>query len=187
VKFRPGGFASFVDRPLIQFADRRVRATELLGRRARGVAARLHELDDEDALPVFADVLRSFEPQVDPAGQRAGEIVAGIAADRDIISVAEVCTRWQIAPLALQRLFRNKIGIGPKWVIQRYRLHEVIERIHARADAGATAPPWAAWAAELGFTDQAHFARSFRAFIGASPGQYVRRLRQSGAQAARAS
>jgi AraC-like DNA-binding protein len=187
VKFRPGGFAPFADRPLHQFADRRVRATDVLGPRVRGIGMRLRDRSDADALSELGEILRAFDPQPDPAAQRAAEIVAGIAADREMISVARVCAHWQLSPLSLQRLFRSKIGIGPKWVIQRYRLHEVIERIHASADAGVLSPPWAAWAVELGFTDQAHFARTFRAFVGVSPSRYVRSMRQPGPAAARAS
>ena len=184
---KKNAFASFTERPLHQLLDRRVRATDVLGPRVRGVAARLRDLSDADALRELGEVLRSFEPELDPAAQRAAEIVEAIAKDRELISVAQVCARWDLNPLSLQRLFRSKIGVGPKWVIQRYRLHEVIERIHAQADVGVLTPPWAAWAAELGFTDQAHFARTFRAFVGASPSQYVRRLRQGSSLGARAS
>ncbi|HKU42248.1 MAG TPA: helix-turn-helix domain-containing protein [Polyangiales bacterium] len=177
VKFRPGAFACFVSQPLCDFADRRVRALDVLGPSIRGLPRRLRDLPADDAFRELANALRELSPRPDAGARRAAEIVAGIAADREIVSVAQVCARWQLSPLGLQRLFRTKIGATPKWVIQRYRLHEIIERIHAEADAGGDSPPWAAWAAELGFTDQAHFARTFRAFVGTSPSQYVRRLR----------
>jgi hypothetical protein len=35
---------------------------------------------------------------------------------------------------------------------------------------------WAALATDLGFTDQAHFVRTFKAFVGIPPAEYARRL-----------
>jgi AraC-like DNA-binding protein len=185
VKFRPGRFTAFADVSLHAVTGKRVPAVRLLGTRVRKVAAMLRDVSDAEAIEVLADVLRSLEPVRDAQGELAGEIVEDIARDREIISVAQVCDRWRLPVLRLQRLFRRKIGVSPKWVIQRYRLHEVIERIHSQpADS---MPPWATLAAELGFTDQAHFARTFRQFIGVTPGHYVRRMREPAADAARAS
>jgi len=187
VKFRPGAFSAFADVSLHAYVNKRVPAVKLLGPRVRGLAAKLRDKPDAEAIELLTETLRSFEPRLDPQAALAGKIVEGIARDREIISVAQVCDRWEIAPLRLQRLFRRKIGIAPKWVIQRYRLHEVIERVHAEPPEAM--PPWAAMAAELGFTDQAHFARTFREFVGVTPGQYVRRMRapRSSGLAARAS
>jgi AraC-like DNA-binding protein len=175
VKFRPGAFGAFADVSLHPFVSQRVPAVQLLGPRVRSVPRQLRDATDAQAIEILCEVLRSFEPKLDAPAELAGKIVEDIARDREIISVAQVCERWDIAPLRLQRLFRRKIGIAPKWVVQRYRLHEVIERVHAEP-LGRT-PPWAALAAELGFTDQAHFARTFRQFVGVTPSQYVQRMR----------
>jgi AraC-like DNA-binding protein len=185
VKFRPGAFGAFADVPLHPFVGKRVPAVKLLGARVRKVPALLRDATDARAIEILVDVLRSFEPKLDAQAELAGQIVQDIERDRTTISVAQVCDRWEIAPLRLQRLFRRKLGISPKWVIQRYRLHEVIERVHAEAPDAT--PPWAALAAELGFTDQAHFARTFRQFVGVTPSQYVRRMREPQTSAARAS
>lgn len=70
----------------------------------------------------------------------------------------------------LQRLFAAHVGVGPKWVIRRYRLHEATERM-ARGDAIV----WADLAGELGYADQAHFSRDFAALFGEPPTRYARR------------
>ena len=64
--------------------------------------------------------------------------------------------------------FTGGVGVSPKWVLQRYRLHEAAERIAEGRDGD-----WAATALELGYFDQAHFIRDFKALIGASPAQYA--------------
>lgn len=59
------------------------------------------------------------------------------------------------------------MGVPPKWVILRYRVQEAIERAAPEAD-------WAALAADLGYSDQAHLVRDFTATIGVSPTAYAR-------------
>ncbi len=53
------------------------------------------------------------------------------------------------------------MGVGPKWVILRYRIHEALER----AETDRTTD-WAALAADLGYADQAHLVRDFTATVG---------------------
>ena len=79
------------------------------------------------------------------------------------IRVSDAAREHGLSTRALQRLFSRYIGAGPKWVLQRYRLHEAAERI-AAGDRG----DWAQVAAELGYADQADFIRDFRALVGCS-------------------
>jgi AraC-like DNA-binding protein len=60
------------------------------------------------------------------------------------------------------------VGVGPKWVIQRYRLHEAAEQLKAE-----NPPPLAALAASLDYADQSHFARDFKRVVGQSPGAFA--------------
>jgi AraC-like DNA-binding protein len=69
----------------------------------------------------------------------------------------------------LQRLFSDYVGVGPKWVIRRYRLHEAA----ARAADGAGLD-LVRLAAELGYADQAHLTRDFTAMVGVPPARYAR-------------
>jgi len=68
----------------------------------------------------------------------------------------------------LQRIFREHVGASPKWVIRVRRLQDAAMRIERR-EIGL-----AALAAELGYTDQAHFARDFKAIVGKTPIEFAR-------------
>jgi len=70
---------------------------------------------------------------------------------------------------ALQRLFSDYVGASPKWVINRYRLHEAIARVQAGHPVA-----WAALAQDLGYFDQAHFIADFRRLVGVTPAEYAR-------------
>jgi AraC-like DNA-binding protein len=177
VKFRPAGFCAFHPGSLHLLCDRRWPAARILGRAAGALGAKVRRVEVPAAVEQFARCLRALGPRDDPAAREAGHIAEHIARDRELVSVEAVASRFGRSPLALQRLFRAKVGVSPKWVIQRYRLHEAVERIVTRSAARRpSGPPFAHLAAELGFTDQAHFCRVFKAFLGESPTEYARRL-----------
>ncbi len=70
----------------------------------------------------------------------------------------------------VQRLFAEHVGVGPKWVIRRYRLHEITERLADGVDID-----WAVLAADLGYADQPHLSRDFRKIFGEPPTSYAQR------------
>ena len=90
------------------------------------------------------------------------------------VAPASTATRERhgLSVRALQRLFRGFVGVGPKWVLQRYRLHDAVTAIDT--DPGAMAD-LAGLAASLGWSDQSHFTRDFTAAVGVSPHAYAAR------------
>ena len=97
-------------------------------------------------------------------------VVDHLADDRTITRVDELAQRLETNPRRLQRLFADHVGVGPKWVINRLRVHEAAER------AGRGHPiDWAALAAEFGYSDQSHLVREFTAAVGEPPERYARR------------
>jgi AraC-like DNA-binding protein len=160
VAFRPGCFRPFLAAPVSTITDRVLAATDIFG----------------DDLPVTVDVptierfLLSRLPAPDPKATQAAEIVDAIAARPTVTRVETLADELGLSVRGLQRLFADYVGIGPKWVIRRYRLHEVTERM-----AQGTTIDWATLAADLGYTDQAHFIRDFKNMFGEPPTQYADR------------
>ncbi|MYS05263.1 helix-turn-helix domain-containing protein, partial [Streptomyces sp. SID6041] len=118
--------------------------------------------------------LLAHGPAPDPAADRAMELVDLVREDRGLRKVSQLVAAAGLSARSLQRLFGAHVGVAPKWVILRYRIHEALERAEAAGEAGG--PDWAALAAELGYSDQAHLVRDFTATIGASPTAYARGL-----------
>src|SRR5471032_2768069 len=152
------------------------------GDEARTLVRRIAPDDGADDMAAMCavsdDFLLARLPPPDPDVARANALVAAIAADLGMTSVERLMATAAMDKRAVQRLFQKYVGIGPKWVIKRYRLHEAI----AQMQDGA-AVSWTTLAQELGYYDQAHFGRDFRALVGQSPSEYARTL----ADAARAS
>jgi AraC-like DNA-binding protein len=96
-------------------------------------------------------------------------IVDRIANDRDINRVDELAAQLNLGERALQRLFNEYVGVSPKWVIRRSRLHDAAARLDNAEEVNLTQ-----LAADLGYSDQAHFTRDFKTLVGKSPSDYRR-------------
>lgn len=117
--------------------------------------------------------LRPLLP-VDDEGLLVNAIVAAVEESPELLRVGQVCERFGLTERTLQRLTSRRLGLSPKWLIRRRRLHEAAGRLRlGRADLATVA-------AELGYTDQAHLTRDFRAATGVTPGAFARRWRLSG-------
>jgi AraC-type DNA-binding domain-containing proteins len=172
VKFTPGGFHPFARVPVSRFTDGIVRLADVFGGDGDALDSTvLAEIEDAGRIEAVERFLRGRAPEPDENVQRATEIVYAVAQDRAILNVNEIVRQFGLTKRTLQRLFAKYVGVSPKWVIQRYRLHEAAERIgQAERSAG-----YADLALELGYSDQAHFVRDFKAIVGVTPAVYARR------------
>ncbi|MFD6392176.1 DUF6597 domain-containing transcriptional factor [Nocardia sp. NPDC060259] len=160
VAFRPGMFRPFLDGPVTDLRDRMIDAATVFG--------------PDLPSPVDVESVERFLverlPAPDPQAELATRVVAAIAEDTTVTRVDAIADRFGLSVRGLQRLFADYVGIGPKWVVRRYRLHEITERLAERTEID-----WAATAAELGYADQAHLSRDFRTIFGEPPTRYARR------------
>ena len=49
--------------------------------------------------------------------------------DRSLVAVAEVEERHGVSVRTLQRHFTHYVGVGPKWVLARYRMHDAVAEL----------------------------------------------------------
>ncbi len=104
---------------------------------------------------------------------RLNQLIASVAADAASYSVAAMAEQMNCSPRQLQRDFARFVGIHPKWLIQRFRLHQVLAELqHAKAKL----PDLASLALNAGYYDQAHFNADFIAVTGFTPLAYWRYL-----------
>jgi AraC-like DNA-binding protein len=172
VKFRPGAFYPFVKTPVSRLTDRSLPLTEVFG--TAGVTlehAMRAAADDQAAIGLMEAFLRQRSPERDEQIVLINQIVDRIVAERAITRVDDVVSRFDLNMRTLQRLFSRYVGVSPKWVIKRYRLHEAAERL-----AGGQVADWRELAFALGYADQAHFIKDFRAVVGRPPGEYAKKI-----------
>jgi len=173
VRFTAGGFRPFWQAPISQLTDRVVPAARLFGPRAEKTRQAI--MDDfasggDDGVMIgYAEaLLLSVLPERDPLAEQAAALVARITDDPGLRRVDQLAASSGMTPRTLQRLFADYVGVSPKWVMRRARLHEAAER----ADSGEPVD-WAALASDLGYADQAHLTRDFTVTIGVPPTRYA--------------
>ena len=169
VRFRPGCFRPFWQAPISQFSDRIVPAARLFGPLAEKTRQEIMSArSDADMTAQAESLLYSALPDRDPVAEQAADLVALITSSPSLRRVDELSAAAGLSVRSLQRLFANYVGVSPKWVMRRARLHEAAER----ADSGEVVD-WAALAFDLGYADQAHLTREFTATIGEPPARYA--------------
>ncbi|MEU1177424.1 helix-turn-helix domain-containing protein [Streptomyces sp. NPDC005820] len=170
VKFRPGGFRPYAPGPPVSHWTGRALPAHDVFPSARPDTARaiVTPADDTARVAALDAFLLALDPVPDPRADRAMALVEQARADLTLRRVDDLAHAEGVSVRSLQRLFAGYVGVSPKWAILRYRLHEALERAGTQE-----ALDWAALAADLGYADQAHLARDFKATVGVSPTAYA--------------
>jgi AraC-like DNA-binding protein len=173
VKFRPGGFYPLVRVSVSRFTDTVMSIEDIFGPQGLDLARTVLKSDDDSyCIAAVETFFRTRRPQTDEDVRSVSEIVYAVAREREILKVQDLIDRYEIDQRTLQRLFACYVGVSPKWVIQRYRLHEAAERL-----AGSITISQSELALSLGYSDQAHFVRDFKAIVGVSPAAYAQKAK----------
>lgn len=172
-KFRPGGLTSLTGVPARVLRDTTVPAAEVV---PPSVVASLStlgpEATDEACRAAYDVAWADTAGATDRAYALVLDVVSAMLGDRGLQRVAQVEERCGLSARRLQRLFASYVGVSPKWVLARYRMHDVVDELDSGYDGSL-----ADLAARYGWFDQAHFTREFTRLIGVSPGTYVQDAR----------
>ncbi len=183
VKFKPGAFYPLVNSPMSAITDRVVEIPALFGASGRALeeAVLSHSGDPSGQIEAAQVFLRERMNAEDDNVGVINTIMKRLIADRMICKVDDLSDALNINKRKLQRLFKVYVGVSPKWVIKRYRLHDAVEQL-----AGIEQPDWPQLALSLGYFDQAHFIRDFKAIVGVCPTKYAKKVTKNSDSAATA-
>jgi AraC-like DNA-binding protein len=92
-----------------------------------------------------------------------------ILASRGMVSVARLARLAGWSPRHLQRVFRERVGVGPKMFCRIVRFKDALHALRHRPR-----PDLLQVALEAGYYDQAHFIHDFDRFYGSSPSTVCR-------------
>ncbi len=164
-KFRPGGFSGFLPGPVSDLTGRVLTLPDAFGVAGEQLDAAL--LDASDIASMIAEVTRFLavnRPAPDRQRQLAMDIAEAMRGAAPGTGVSELARDFAVSPRTMQRLFVRHIGTTPKQVLQRFRRQRAVDRL---SEPGAPSLAWIA--AELGYADQSHLTRDFRATLGRGP------------------
>lgn len=175
IRWRTGGFAAVSGHDAIELTDRVVPVSELLGPQVHTEFADV--INRSTPAEQVAACEQLLAPLVRPRQPDAVRVEAWcqlIDTETTLTRVDQLAARTGVSVRSLQRLFTRHLGIGPKWVIRRRRILDVLAHTAADRLAQYGPPEWADLANRLGFSDQAHLTRMFTDVVGTSPQRYVR-------------
>lgn len=168
--FHAGGFRPLVKGSVGALAGTVRTGQEVLGRDDRTAAARiLGSMDSAEMVDALESYLLGTAPEPDSAGREVTALVEAAERRTDIVRAEQLAEYAGRSLRSLQRLFTEYVGVGPKWVIQRFRILDAAAAAHSGEPVD-----WSALAYELGFSDQAHLTRVFAQVVGTPPAAYQR-------------
>jgi AraC-like DNA-binding protein len=168
VKFRPGGFRPFYKFAVSSLADRLISASRVFGKDLKSLEnVAVSSCGENEKVGAGDAFFRARMPKPDPAVALSSRLVDLVLKETAIKTVEDLAGRAAMSQRSLQRLFSEYVGASPKWVIRRYRLHELIEKFNCGRELD-----WSQLALDLGYFDQAHLINDFRSIIGYSPTEY---------------
>ena len=162
----PMGWARLVQAPARLFANRMVPLSELWG----DGAARLHRAlagdpDDGERVRRLDELLLRLLAEAPPAEPHLAAIHRALASG-DIATVSAFAAEVGVTQRTLERLCPNLFGFAPKPLLRRQRFLRTLDRAVHNPDRTLTE------LLEDGYTDQSHFVREFRSFMGLTPTAY---------------
>ncbi|QQQ75546.1 helix-turn-helix transcriptional regulator [Saccharothrix sp. 6-C] len=149
VRLTPGRAQAVLDVPVDELVGQVVPLSEVWGRPVGDVAA-------------LRSALLSRLESTDPSRSDLVHAAARLLRTR---GVAETARALDVSERHLRTLFTKAVGLSPK----QYARVDRVRRVVARGERGG----WARLAVELGYYDQAHLSREFRATMGVPPGAYA--------------
>ncbi|TGL92394.1 AraC family transcriptional regulator [Leptospira barantonii] len=173
IKFKPGAFYPFFQKPIRTLTNRSIPIESVF---SVNVSKLEHSIltakDNDQRIEITESILFERLPEIDANILWIQEVVQLILDQKEILRAEDVAQKVGVNLRTLQRLFSRYVGVTPKWVIQRYRLHEAAERLENGENVDGSG-----LALDLGYFDQAHFIKDFKSMIGISPEKYSKNLK----------
>nr|UNQ78287.1 AraC family transcriptional regulator [Microbispora sp.] len=152
--------------PMTELASRIVDFADLFGPLAGDCSERLASCPDWDS--VFALLDEALHAQLMVGSENSPEVAAAwrhLHRTSGRMPVRQLADEAGWSRRQLERRFQEQVGLSPKSLAQVLRLQEALR--HKRRGM-----EWAEVAVAAGYHDQPHFARSFKAMIGCTPGRF---------------
>jgi AraC-like DNA-binding protein len=173
VRFRPGAAFDLLGLAGRELRDSAALLPEVLGPAGRTLAEQVLGAPEPGAArAVLENALLARLARVGAPDPRLRAALAGLDATCGRASVRALAAHVGLSERQLERLFDERIGVGVKLFGRVRRLQEAITRASAH-------PAWADLAADLGYADQSHLIREFKALSGMSPAEFLKARRVS--------
>lgn len=166
-RFLPGGFTALMNLPVQDLADDALDAADVLGRQVIDLREQMTAVNNQTAIDALDRWLVKAVGQCGKTNAHVDAALARIRAARGVLSVEQLCTDLAVGRRRLEQCFAESIGASPKVYSRLVRFREVLARVK---QPGMFDP--LTCVVDLGYFDQPHLIREFKAFTGTTPSEY---------------
>jgi methylphosphotriester-DNA--protein-cysteine methyltransferase len=168
VTLAPGEALPIIDVPVHELRDRSVPLDELWP----GARMLIDQMATQGTAEARADVLqRALAGRLVhsplPASDRIRYSLRRLSETSGQLRIAALARSVGVSERQLERLFRERTGLGPKEMARVARLRTLLAHLSSEERAD-----WADIAAAFGYADQAHLIHEFQTLTGKSPQRY---------------
>lgn len=168
IKFQLGALSDHLTSPISHYVDKEIDAQQLVG---FDVNECISTLDDSMSDKQIIELLeKHLAPLITiPSSDliKVRELVNLIKNDTDITRVEQLSVKTKLSIRTIQRYFKHYLGLSPKWLIRKYRLHQALDLLEQQEVNFLDIVDY------LGYTDQSHLIRDFKEIIGVTPKNYL--------------
>jgi AraC-like DNA-binding protein len=174
VRFLPGAAALLVDALACELKDQRVDLPELLHAELRRLPERMAEAkSDAERVRLLERELNARRAQLRADDRRLRAATSELRLSGGAKRVRELAVDTGVSERQLERLFQERVGVGPKIFARVMRLQRVVTLLRSDA-AELRARSQAELALEAGYADESHLLRDFRELAAATPREVAR-------------
>lgn len=168
-RFRAAAQSSFHQSAASHLTDRSTPAHLLLSAAAGDHLIKLAKTAvSAESIAQCLTVLNHEASAVSLAALSVQNIVRYIQMQPRVFRVCDIAEVFQRSERTLQRQFDSHLGLSPKLVIERFRIHNALSACTSGAPLDLSQ-----LALRLGYFDQSHFSNAFKQVVGISPAKYA--------------
>lgn len=163
VEFEPGGLSAFTTWKATQFCDTIVDARDVWGRSTLHLRRQLIAAADAQTQ---CDIMESFlMDRLIPRSVEDNLLEQWLTGLQNGSRISDMQAQLGLSQRKLHALFDRRIGVRPKLFEQITRLSSSLSELQEQSSL-------ASLAYDNGYSDQSHYTREFRRFVGTSPSDH---------------
>jgi AraC-like DNA-binding protein len=169
LRFQPGAASEYVSEPLSGLVDADAPLADVTRATAFALGERVAAAKDHRArIAVLADFLGAPTARARPRDPRVGRAARLLRTELGSTPVVRIAAKLGLGERQLERLFAERVGVGPKRFARIARLERAIALLDTPVRGQAEL------AAAAGYCDESHLIREFKALAAATPAELAR-------------
>jgi AraC-like DNA-binding protein len=165
VKFKVGAMATVLSSFAHNYVDKTLNIDTIFKQINALDLNKLAYLSDDEAVETLNNSLLPHAINASKEQLKIASLIDVIKPSPTILKVEELAEHTAMSVRTLQRHFKKYIGLSPKWLIRKYRLHKVLEALEKESVTALD------MVEALEYTDLSHLHKDVKEMLGITPKQ----------------